>query len=210
MSFCVSRFTPSQNGSIFRQLQKKSVCLAKLPPSYPTYTWLEVLVWYFISKFRDAAAPVDYSTENGWCHHRVTESCQECPLHSKGPELPQQMECALTFLLCCCSVITSVQFIVQLNSQVLVRCHHLNVCSLDVHLCARLSVPAEIHHQLFGLPGVELEVVLLASVYKVQSLSKSTSNYLLIFDYYYSLVSVLVHQSFSHYCILFYSYDKYE
>ena len=30
-----------------------------------------------------------------------------------------------------------------------------------------LSVPAEIHHQLFGLLGVKLEVVLLAPVYIV-------------------------------------------
>ena len=38
---------------------------------------------------QDAAAPADYSIENGWCHHRVIERCQECPLHPKGPELPQ-------------------------------------------------------------------------------------------------------------------------
>ena len=35
----------------------------------------------------DAAAPADYSIENGWCHHRVIERVQECPLHSKGTEL---------------------------------------------------------------------------------------------------------------------------
>ena len=64
-------------------------------------------------------------------------------------------------------MISPVQFIVQVNSQILVRCHHLNVCSQDVHLCAGLFVSAEIHHQLFGLPGVELEVVPLAPVYKV-------------------------------------------
>ena len=77
------------------------------------------------------------------------------------------MESALTFLICCCSVISPVQLIVQVNSQVFVGCHHLNVCSLDVHLCARMSVPAEIHQQLFGLAAIELEVVLLAPVYKV-------------------------------------------
>ena len=31
---------------------------------------------------QDAAAPADCSTENGWCHHRVLESPQECLLHS--------------------------------------------------------------------------------------------------------------------------------
>ena len=57
--------------------------------------------------------------------------------------------------------------VVEVNSQVLVRCRHLNVCSLDVHLCAGLVLPMEMHHQLFGLPGVELEVILLAPVNKV-------------------------------------------
>ena len=76
----------------------------------------------------DAAAPADYFIENGWCHHRVIERSQEFPLHSKGSELPQQMESALTFLICCCSVISLVQFIVQVNSQALERCHHPNVC----------------------------------------------------------------------------------
>ena len=52
---------------------------------------------------------------------------------SKGPELPQQMESALNVLLCNCKVISPVQFIVLVNPQVLVRCHHLNVRSLDVH-----------------------------------------------------------------------------
>ena len=60
-----------------------------------------------------------------------------------------------------------VQFIVQVNSQVLLRCHHLSVCSQDVHLCAGLSVTVEIHHQLFGLPGIELEVIPMAPVHKV-------------------------------------------
>ena len=53
-----------------------------------------------------------------------------------------------------------------MNSQVLVRCRLLNVCSLGVHLYARLFVPVEIHHQLFGLLSVELEVVPLAPVTK--------------------------------------------
>ena len=40
----------------------------------------------------------------------------------KLPELPQQMESALTFLIDGCSGISPVQFIVQVNSQVLVIC----------------------------------------------------------------------------------------
>ena len=102
---------------------------------------------------RDAAAPADYPIESGWCYHKVIERGQECHLHSEGPEHPHQIASALTFLVCSCNVISPVQFIVQVNTQILVRCHHLNVHSLDVHLCAGLSVPVEIHHQLFGLPG---------------------------------------------------------
>ena len=41
------------------------------------------------------------------------------PHPSKGHKLPQQMESALTFLICGCSVISPVQFIVQVNSKVL-------------------------------------------------------------------------------------------
>ena len=91
---------------------------------------------------RYAAAPADYAIDHDWCHHKVIESCQECPLHSKGSELPQQMESALTI------------HIVQVNSQILLRCHHLNGRSMDVHLCAGLSVPVEIHCQFFGLPAL--------------------------------------------------------
>ena len=69
------------------------------------------------------------------------------------------MESALTCLIGSCSVISPVQFIVQVNSQELIRCHHFNVHSLDVHLCAGLSVPVKFHHQLFGLPSVALVVV---------------------------------------------------
>ena len=97
---------------------------------------------------RDAAAPADYSIENGWCHHRVIERSQECQLHSKGPEIPQQMKSALTLLVCCCSVISPGQFIVHVNSQVLVRCHHLNVCSQYVCvqgcLCLRKSTTSSL------------------------------------------------------------------
>ena len=60
----------------------------------------------------------------------------------------QQMESALTIFVCSCSVISPVQFVVHVNSQLLVRCHHFNVHSLDIHLCAGLSVPVEIHHLL--------------------------------------------------------------
>ena len=72
---------------------------------------------------------------------RVIERSRECPLHAEGPDIPQQMESALTCVVCCCSVINPVQFIDHLNSQSLVRCHHLSVLSQTVHLCVGLFVP---------------------------------------------------------------------
>ena len=52
---------------------------------------------------------------------------------------PKQMESALAIRIFCCSVISPVQFIIQVNSHEPVRCHHLNVRSLDVHLCVAFS-----------------------------------------------------------------------
>ena len=54
--------------------QDRGGFLDKFIKSLPTCCW-------------DAAIPPDYFRENDWCQHRVIESCQECPLHSKGPEL---------------------------------------------------------------------------------------------------------------------------
>ena len=42
----------------------------------------------------DAAPPADHSLKNGWCHHSVIEGLQECPLHSKRPLSPEQIESA--------------------------------------------------------------------------------------------------------------------
>lgn len=44
---------------------------------------------------------------------------------------------------------------------------HLYIHSLDVHLCGGVHVPAEIHHQLFGLPSTDLEVVPLIPLHKI-------------------------------------------
>ncbi|MEQ2215749.1 hypothetical protein XENOCAPTIV_005427 [Xenoophorus captivus] len=64
------------------------------------------------------------------------------------------------------SVVTPVQFVVQANTQV--RVHYLNISSLDVHQrqCDG-SAPAQIHHQLLGLPCIDQEVVPVAPVHKV-------------------------------------------
>ena len=56
-------------------------------------------------------------------------------------------------------MISPVQFIVQMNTQVLVGFHNLYVRSLDVHWCrGGVLAPSDVHHQL-GLSCVELEVV---------------------------------------------------
>ena len=73
----------------------------------------------------DAAAPADYFIENGWCHHRVIDSSKECPLHPKGPELPHQMESALTFLIWCCSVISPVHCTCKMSPS---QCPSPGVC----------------------------------------------------------------------------------
>ena len=45
--------------------------------------------------------------------------------------------------------------------------HDPVILSAATRLCAVLSVPVQIHHQLFGLPCIELEVIPLAPVHKV-------------------------------------------
>ena len=86
------------------------------------------------------------------------------PHQSKRPELPQQMDAGLTFLTGRCSVIGPVQFIVQVNSQVLVDVSvSIFVAWIFGCLCLRKSTTS------FGLPSSELESVLLAPVHKVHN-----------------------------------------
>lgn len=97
---------------------------------------------------------------------------QKCPQHSKGPQPPEQVQSALTLSIQGAGVYRPVQLVSEVNTQVLVRVHCLNVRTQDVHRCqGGVSSPAEIHHQLFGLPCIELEVVPLAPVSKVLYLS---------------------------------------
>lgn len=54
-----------------------------------------------------------------------------------------------------------------MDTQVLVRFHHLNVHSLDVHWYRkRVFAPSEVHHQLLGFPCIELEAFQLAPIHK--------------------------------------------
>ena len=46
----------------------------------------------------NAAAQANDSKEDGRCHHRVIKSLQECPLHSKRPQSPEQIQSALAHL----------------------------------------------------------------------------------------------------------------
>ncbi|XP_010783531.1 uncharacterized protein [Notothenia coriiceps] len=73
---------------------------------------------------------------------------------------PQQKDSALSLLVQSSIIISPVQFIVQMNTQVFVRFQNLNVCSLDVHWCrGGVLAPSEIYHQLLGLRCVQLKVV---------------------------------------------------
>ena len=80
----------------------------------------------------NAAAPANYYKEDGRCHHRVIKSLQERPLHSKGPQSPEQIQSALALHKECTGMIGPVQFIVQVNTQVLIWGHWLHVPSLDI------------------------------------------------------------------------------
>ncbi|MED6240554.1 hypothetical protein ATANTOWER_023176 [Ataeniobius toweri] len=66
-------------------------------------------------------------------------------------------------------VVTRVRFIVQVNTQVLIRVHYLNVRSLDVLQCA----PTEIHHQLLGFPHVTTLYPELSSVSRLTMVETS-------------------------------------
>ena len=83
-SLSIILLSPTHLHWVKRASQDGAGLLEKLIKSPPASCW-------------DAAAPADYAIENGWCHHRVIGRSQGCPLHPKGPELPQQMESALTF-----------------------------------------------------------------------------------------------------------------
>ena len=54
-------------------------------------------------------------------------------MHLKGPQSALQMEAALALLVQGVRVVTPVQFIVKVNTQVFVICNHLYVQTLDVH-----------------------------------------------------------------------------
>jgi len=65
-------------------------------------------------------------------------------------------------------VVSPVQFVVQVNTQVLIRFYNLNVHSLDAHWYRRRAfTTAEVQHQLLGLTGVDVEAVPLAPFQKV-------------------------------------------
>ena len=75
---------------------------------------------------------------------------------------------ALTPLMKCCGIMSPSQFIVQVNTQVLVRCHHLKAPSLDAHWCKRgVGLSVEVHPQVFHCPSIDMELVSLTQVHKV-------------------------------------------
>ena len=69
------------------------------------------------------------------------------------------MEMTLALLVQDICVACPVQFVVYVNTQVLVLLHDLNVQTLDVHPCSLSSLPPEIHHHRLCLAGTDAQVV---------------------------------------------------
>lgn len=68
-------------------------------------------------------------------------------------------------------VVSPVQFISQVKTQICISVQDLNVHSLDVCWCMwKISAAVEVHHQLLGFPIIDLEEVLLVLVNKVLGL----------------------------------------
>ncbi|MED6261653.1 hypothetical protein ATANTOWER_008061 [Ataeniobius toweri] len=87
---------------------------------------------------------------------------QERTLHSKRAQSSQPVESALTL-----PVPNSVQFIIQVNTEVLIRVHNLNNSQYVHRYQSGGSVPAKIHHQVLGCTPVHQEVFLLAPLHEV-------------------------------------------
>ena len=64
------------------------------------------------------------------------------------------MEVTLALLVQGTRVVSSVQFIVKVNTQAFVFCHHLYVQSLDVHWCDLWCLPLEVDHYPLGFTAV--------------------------------------------------------
>ena len=117
-----------------------------LSSTFPTSWWSCPA---FLSLFLWCCCSTDHTVQDGWCHYREVKDPQEWSSHSKRPLPPLQEEVILAPPVQGVCVMSPVQFIVQVNTRVLVRVHSLNVLPLDVHWCERGGVEsAEIHQHL--------------------------------------------------------------
>ena len=67
----------------------------------------------------------------------------------------------------CLCVCGPLQFIVQHHTQVFVRVHNVDVCPSDADWRGQGLVPPEVHHHLFRLHHIQLQLVLLTPFDKI-------------------------------------------
>ena len=111
----------------------------------------------------DARTPGHHSKEDGARHDRLIEHLQHLIADIEGPEPPKEVKPAQALLVDGLCVGGPVQFIVQCDTQVLVRRYHLHIRPTDADRREQGLVPPEVHHHLPRLRHVELHAVLFSS-----------------------------------------------
>ena len=114
-----------------------------------------------------SAAPAHNSKQNSTGHHRLIKHPQHSPADVKGAEPPQKIEAALSLLVKDFSVLSPVQFVVDEHPQIFVVSNNVHVMPQDGNLGQWCPGSPQIHHKVFGLCYVELQVVQLTPCDKV-------------------------------------------
>lgn len=116
------------------------------------------------------SSPADHCIEKSKCHHSVIKCPEQSSAHSKGPQSSQHVETTLALLLQDVCVVWPIYCWGEHPG--IYGLHHLNVQTLEVHLCSLGCLPpVEDNDHLLCLNGVELEMVLLTPVDKVSDYS---------------------------------------
>ena len=96
-------------------------------------------------------------------HYEIHFECLKIANNARCKEVKIKKNSTTAKLIC-----DVVQFIIQVNSQVLVRCHHLNVCFQDVCTCMQGCLNLwKYTTSSLCLPCIKLEMVWLAPVFEV-------------------------------------------
>ncbi|KAL7849955.1 hypothetical protein SRHO_G00193040 [Serrasalmus rhombeus] len=113
------------------------------------------------------ASPACNSIEDSTRHHRLIEDPEHSPADVEGPQAPQKIETTLALPVEGISVLSPVQFIVNIHTQIFVILHSVHTDPADGHRGHRCLVPPQVHHQFLCLCHIELQVVPLAPCDKV-------------------------------------------